>query len=259
MIINPYIYAGWDADALAFFTATGITDSTIMTAVNTLVVSLKSAGIWTKMKAIYPMAGGTATTHKFNLKNPADTNAAFRLSFSGGWTHSSTGALPNGTNAYADTFFNPATDVTTTSFSMGYYSRTNTNSIVCDIGASNSVLDYQAQLLIRLSGLFYGQVNSMGAIENVSNSDSRGLFLGSRTASTTLYLQKNSTQTSFSQFTGAPSYKIFIAARNTNGSPNLYANRECAFAFMGDGLTATNGTDLYTIIQAFQTSLSRQV
>ena len=31
------------------------------------------------MKAIYPFVGGTATTHKFNLKDPADINAAFRL------------------------------------------------------------------------------------------------------------------------------------------------------------------------------------
>ena len=93
-----------DPDAQAFINAAGITGTTQQSAINTLVVSLKANNIWTKFDAIYPMVGGTATTHKFNLKNPADTNAAYRLSFVGGWTHSSTGALPNGTNAYADTF-----------------------------------------------------------------------------------------------------------------------------------------------------------
>ena len=79
----------YDPDAQAFFTAestAGVTLTTTQkTAVNNLVVNLKAANIWTKFKAIYPIVGGTATAHKFNLKNPADTNAAFRLAFTGGW------------------------------------------------------------------------------------------------------------------------------------------------------------------------------
>ena len=94
---------GIDADALAFITAAAITDATQQTAIDTLVKGMKADGIWTKMKAIYPFVGGTATTHKWNLKDPRDLDAAFRLVFNGGWTHSSNGALPNGTNGYADT------------------------------------------------------------------------------------------------------------------------------------------------------------
>ena len=98
-----------DADAQAFIAAAGITNLTQASAVNTLVNDLKTYGLWTKMKALYPMVGGTATSHKFNLKDPRDLDAAFRLTFSGGWTHSSTGALPNGTTGYAETYFNPTT------------------------------------------------------------------------------------------------------------------------------------------------------
>ena len=101
-IINPFVYPSIDTDCAAFLTATGITNPTISGAVCTLVTSLKSANLWTKLNAIYPMVGGTATTCKFNLKNPADTNAAFRLNFVGGWVFSSNGALPNGVNTYAD-------------------------------------------------------------------------------------------------------------------------------------------------------------
>ena len=57
---------GNDADAQAFITASGIS-GTEATAINTLVVNLKSANIWTKMKALYPMVGGTATSCKFNF------------------------------------------------------------------------------------------------------------------------------------------------------------------------------------------------
>jgi len=114
MIINPYSFGvAYDPDAQAFFTASGLTGATNLNAVNQLVLDLKAASIWTKMKAIYPFVGGTAALHKWNLKDPRDLDAAYRLVFNGGWTHSSTGALPNGTNAYANTFFN-TDDVTTT-------------------------------------------------------------------------------------------------------------------------------------------------
>jgi hypothetical protein len=86
--MNIYGRVGWrtaavapsipDVDALAFIAAASITDSTQQSAIDTLVKSLKSANIWTKMKALYPFVGGTATTHKFNLKDPRDLDAAYR-------------------------------------------------------------------------------------------------------------------------------------------------------------------------------------
>jgi hypothetical protein len=52
--INNRVVGGFDSSASAFFTATGITGTTEQQAVNTLVTSLKSAGLWSKMKAVYP-------------------------------------------------------------------------------------------------------------------------------------------------------------------------------------------------------------
>jgi hypothetical protein len=100
--------AAYDPDAQAFITAAAITDVTQQGAINTLVLALKGYSIWTKFKAIYPIVGGTASQHKYNLKDPRDLDAAFRLVFNGGWTHSSTGAQPNGVNGYADTKFTPS-------------------------------------------------------------------------------------------------------------------------------------------------------
>ena len=61
-----------DPDAQLFFNAqstAGVTlTTTQMNAVNQWVVDAKAASIWTKFKAVYPMVGGTATSHKFNLK-----------------------------------------------------------------------------------------------------------------------------------------------------------------------------------------------
>ncbi len=112
-----------DADAQAFITAAGITNPTQQSAINTLVVDLKGYNIWTKMKALYPFVGGTAATHKWNLKDPRDLDAAFRLVFYGGWTHSSTGITGNSINTEALTKLIPSTSLSTTSGSLGFYLR----------------------------------------------------------------------------------------------------------------------------------------
>jgi hypothetical protein len=97
-----------DPDAQAFLTATGITDTTQESAVNQLVLDFKSAGIWTKMTAVYPIVGGTATTHKYNLVDPQDTDAAYRLTFNGTFTHSANGAAGGGSiGDNADTHWIP--------------------------------------------------------------------------------------------------------------------------------------------------------
>jgi hypothetical protein len=56
-----------------FLTATGITDATIISALNAMDNSLISAGLLPsgtgagKIKVLYPFVGGTAATHKFNF------------------------------------------------------------------------------------------------------------------------------------------------------------------------------------------------
>jgi len=112
-----------DPDVLAFIAATGITDNTQKSAINSLVISLKGYSIWNKLYVIYPFVGGTAFTNKFNLKDPRDLDAAYRLSFSGGWTHNDNGITGNGTNTLANTFFNPGDPIIST---LGVYARTGT-------------------------------------------------------------------------------------------------------------------------------------
>jgi len=56
----------FDPDAQAFITAASITDPTQQSAINQLVVDLKGYNIWTKFKAIYPIVGGSASSHKWN-------------------------------------------------------------------------------------------------------------------------------------------------------------------------------------------------
>jgi hypothetical protein len=192
-----------DADAQAFITAAGITNPTQQTAINTLVVDLKGYGIWTKMKALYPFVGGTASAHKFNLKDPRDLDAAFRLVFSGGVTHGSTGITFNGINGYADTFLIPSVvTASQNSLGMSFYSRTN-NAVdfICDMGCWNyiggvakavHIFNRTASNTSLLRIATSGFAGNSGAVSNSS-----GFFTGNRTSSSSQKLFRNGKYTTY--------------------------------------------------------------
>ena len=123
----------FDPDAQLFITNAAITDPTQQNAINGLVTSLKGYGVWTKMKALYPFVGGTASQHKFNLKNPLDTNAAYRLTFSGGWTHNSNGISGNAINTTSSTFLVANSVLTAANGSLSVYCRNTINENGYDI------------------------------------------------------------------------------------------------------------------------------
>lgn len=247
----------FDPDAQAFITAAGITDPTQQSAINTLVVNLKGYNIWTKMKAIYPIVGGSAATHKFNLKDPRDLDAAFRLQFSTGWTHSSTGMTPNGT-AFADTYLTASTSLSLNSSHISYYSRTNIDELKYDMGSATDPNRY-ITIALRQAGSFRSLIND-GTTDLISNSDSKGFYIGNRTASNIKNGWKNGTKViNVATASGAlDTRKIYLGALNA-GYAAFPSTKQCAFSSIGDGLTDTEATNFYTAVQAYQTTLGRQV
>ena len=195
------IYKNSPPDTHNFIQATGITDRTQITAVSTLVADLKYAGIWNKMKAIYPIVGGTAAAHKFNLKDPRDLDIAYRLAFTAGWVHSSNGMTPNGTSDYANTFVTPSIALSLNSTHISYYSRTNTQSTGLDFGASSYVPgDNKLYGFIRYTDdRVYVRVNrATGTESNLINSDSRKFFIVNRNSATVEDIFIHNVKTSFS-------------------------------------------------------------
>ena len=225
-----------------------------------LVKDLKTANIWTKMNAVYPFVGGTATTHKWNLKDPRDLDAAFRLVFNGGWTHSSNGATPNGTNGYADTKLNENTVMTLNDIHISHYSRTNNFLAACDIGHIDLVNIIGTHTITYSSGnCAVRNTDNSGAASATSRTD--GYFINSRITSTqSKYFWNNSLfLTNASNSISKTNLVYYVGARNNNNVAALFSNRQLAFSTIGDGLTDTEAANLYTRVQAFQTSLSRQV
>jgi hypothetical protein len=252
-----------DPDAQAFITAAAITDATQQDAIDALVVGLKTDGIWSKMKAIYPFVGGTASAHKWNLKDPRDLDAAFRLVFNGGWTHSSTGATPNGTNGYADTKLND-TSLTPNSSHMSYYSRTNALSSTYEIGIYNGTKGIWLGLRQSSGSVFTGGIFQAGtSLEaSVANLNSTGYYIGGKNGNTTTKFYKNGANVlSIAKAdTTATNTTIYLASLNQNGTPSFgFSTKQVAFSSIGDGLTDTEAANLYTRVQAYQTALSRNV
>lgn len=248
-----------DADATSFLTATAITDATITSAIDTLVVDLKAYGIWSKMKAIYPFVGGTATTHKYNLINPTDSDAAFRLAFTGGWSHSANGVTPNGTNGYADTFLTPSTSLILNSTHLSLYSRTNKSENGIDIGTWGTNYTY--------AHWNYGGTVAFRGINAASTTralyaTTNNFLIGSRIVNNNEMYFVNGIK--FNDYgapsTALPTTKLYIGAVNTGTNVgNYYSSKQYAFSSIGDGLSITESANFYTAVQKFQTTLGRQV
>ncbi|CAB4147012.1 hypothetical protein UFOVP516_8 [uncultured Caudovirales phage] len=263
--MKKVVSGGIDSDATAFITAAGITDPTQQGAINTLVLSLKSYGVWTKIKAIYPMVGGTATTHKYNLKDPRDLDAAFRLTFNGGWTHSSNGATPNGTTGYANTYLNPvAQSLTSADAHLSYYARTAATTV--DPAEIANFTDVTTGFALQSIGeltqnrFFFGY--PFRAFKTVTVA-ATGFMLGSSSGNSRRDIYNNGTSvgnnTSVDTST-LGNYNLYIACANYSGtSMASFSNAQCAFASIGNQLTSTEVANYYTAVQNFNTTLSRQI
>ena len=259
------VLGGIDPDAQAFITAAGITDPTQINAINRLVLNYKGVGnlntsvdLWSASNAIYPMVGGSATNHMYNLKDPRNLDAAFRLTFSGGWTHNTNGITGNGTNTFANTFLNPTSILSSTNGRLGLYIRNNVSESRYDIGSLSGVNDIGffsrsgGGNLITTYGLAAG-----GA--SIANTDSRGFYLLNRASSTNTRMFKNNLKVlDFAQTSGVTNQNIFIGASNS-GTPSASASKNYAFSVIGQGLSDANALLEYDIIQQFQTDLNRQV
>jgi hypothetical protein len=250
--------ASADPDWLAYYNrviaAGGSLSTTEQNATKTLVADLKSAGIWSAMKAIYPMVGASAAACAQNLKS-----SSFTGTFTSGWTFASTGVTPNGTSAYMDTNFITNANLSLNSAHLSYYSRTNTTSgNKFDFGSSQT----NAEIFVcyKAYGSQYVAINNQGSAYN-SLADTLNLLHINRIASNQVKIFKNGSlhQTLSMTSNTVNNISNYLGCLNFNGVGIEFTNRQCAFASIGDGLTDTQASNFYTAVQAFQTTLSRQV
>jgi hypothetical protein len=261
----------YDADAQAFFDQIELVEvislsTTIKDAVNTLVVDSKSAGIWSKCIAIYPLVGGDPDSHKYNL---IDTTQ-FTLTWDDGGSGNHTAAGVQSAGAeYGLSGIIPSTHLTKGSFHHGVY--------VDDFGAVNGGVwemgSYSFPNMCALAtasnsfGINAGFVSGVWHYDvgrlNVANGGGGGLALASRESVTSHkgYLNGSLVDTETADVTSQTlnSYEIYLGALNNVGAASGITSKSMRYFTIGTGLTPTECSDYTTIIQAFQTALSRDV
>lgn len=234
-----------DVDLLAFLTASGITDETIIDGLIDFVATLKITNIWNKMKAIYPFVGGTSSSHKWNLKDPRDLNEAYRLTFFNSWSHSSNGAkgAPNVNNTYIQTYLNAQTAIPSGLISFGSY-RGQALPVGIGMGVENySIYEWPEEYQVAISGAanVLRHLNGMGQVTKISSTEVK-------------YTRNNIVDTISGSFGALPNSQFNIGGILAGyGVSWLFK-----FAYISEALTSSQTQELYAAVHQLQIALNRQ-
>jgi hypothetical protein len=258
---------GFDPDAQAFFdrvtTAGGTLSTTEKNATNQLVLDMKSAGIWSSMKAVYPMVGASASACAQNLKS-----SSFTGTFTSGWTFGSTGVTPNGTSAYFNSNLNAKNNLGINNLAISFYTSTNgaaNNSIIygCSENSTTFLPIIQCYPRFTTGSVFISDLTDFNSRVSFSNNTTAGFYVNTRTANNSSKTFKNNSlagsTTVLQPQTTLPNYTIPFGAFFNSTAYSAFNNYLISFASIGDGLDDTQASNFYTAVQAFQTTLSRQV
>jgi hypothetical protein len=243
--------ASFDADALAFFQrvsdATGTLSLTEKQAVNQLVLDLKANSLWTPMKAIYPMVGASAAACAQNLKSSSFTGTFTAT----GWTFASTGVTGNGTSGYFSIPVNPSVNFPN-SMTIGAY----LNTSYTINGGFPMIYNSEGSGYNYWGGSNWNE-SYMGIVATLLNHTvTRTGFFNRRARVGEQRAWKNSSLVASSIINYTPVNNTFQVPQNASYA---FHNSSYAMILMGDFISDTLSTNLYTAVQAFQTTLNRQV
>lgn len=251
----------FDPDAQDFFTRASITDSTQKNAVNQLVLDLKAGSVWTQWESIYPFVGGSASPHSYNLKS-----SSYQITWSGTFTHSSSGVKGNGTTGYGDTGLIPVnTPLSQNSAAFACYINSADTTGGAIMGSPRTAGDVDNfQFFTNLSGTSYyfsAFGTTTGRIIGAHSGAVSGQFTASRNAADSIVLYRNgSSVLSGSGLSEGPppaTYTVLLFARNNLGTASDFSDCRMAFAGIATGFSAAQAATIDTAIQTFQTALGR--
>jgi hypothetical protein len=253
-----------DTTALGkFVKATGVTDQLVKASLDSLITNARNHNWWSLCKAIYPLVGGTSESCKFNLKDPRDDDAAYRVTWNGNVTFDETGVISTG--GYGDTHIVPSSALTLSSNHISYYSSTDAfDTASVDAGAGDGPHTIQLRIYSGLNQGWY-QVGAAQA-PFLANTGLTGWFLGTRTGptATDAALYKNGSKIDIGSANngdaeGLPgTYTIALLNFNNAGVFTKSSNRKCAFVTIGSGIDSAMAVTMYNDIQAFQVALARE-
>lgn len=257
--------AGIPNDSTVYFPATAyqITGSAMWTALDDLVVGLKNlfgltlgvSSLLNQFVYFFPRLGGTATAHAVDLVS------GFSGTFSGGWTHDGSGALPNGVNAYFNTGY-LRTNLSQNNVSAGFWSKTDANGLFADFGSINGA-NATFLMYARNGGNTITRLSSTSN-DSVATADSLGHFSMSRDNSANYRVFKNGSlvATHTRASTGYTLAQPILEACTNNDpstgvTPIQYSPRKRTIHYAGLNISTADMASFHTILNTFETALNR--
>lgn len=215
------------------------------TQINTLIKALKTAGVWSKLDALYVLAAHDAQAARRNwIADAYNLTAVSAPTFS-----ADRGYTGNGSSSYLATGLNPSTGgkYTQNSASLGVWVRTESNANYCDIGVDSGVI---GSIRPRVTGLLSASTNGPATLPAVGSSV--GLSAWSRTADAVVEVYKNgaSLADATTVSSGLPNADFALLARG-KPTPDQYSANQIAAAFIGPGLTDANQSDTYAAMNTY--------
>lgn len=238
-----------------------LTGAEIWEAVNKFFVSskgvygltLKINNMSTKFDLLNLFLLDSASSCKWNSVNPVDSDAAMRLTFSGGWTFNGAGIKGNASNAYANTYWDSLSKAGTQRLCFGGYQRNKGTT------GLDGTWDLTNPTRIYEFGLFDGYTLGSQSSSGQGNLGFTAVNLDSSNMKT---YDKDGLDLTYSAPTLTLINKPFyIGARNNNNSSiNQYNNIEWAFHFItGKGLTETEILNWIPVVNQLMVDLKRNV
>ena len=145
---------------------------------------------------------------------------------------------------------------------MGVYTRTSQGALSqCEIGAFSIPFSNNFLTSYFSDSKFYAVINGINNSGSITytNTESKGFYIANRTSSTVLNGWKNGTKigTNTVSPVNLLNVNLCLFAYNNNTLRQLYSTKEFQFAFLGDGLSDTEATNLSTLVHTLQTTLGR--
>jgi hypothetical protein len=250
---------GLPAEARRALRAMGHTWDVDARIIGSLIRGLQDAGTWDKYRAVYPFYPGRAASnnnHRWNLKDPQDTNGAFRITWSGTVSHTANG-VSSATGGYGNTNLTPSTaGMSASSATLAVYTTPDPGSNTVAMGAITGSIEWA---VAAENTSFFPAIVSDGAYPFVAVG-AGGYYVATRTDATTIRGYQNGSETvnSAQGSTGVPTSPLFILGQSDGGAPRANGiTVPVRYGAIASGLTAAEVAADEAVVRAYQESLGR--
>jgi hypothetical protein len=247
----------YDPNAVAYFTAAGITDTTEKNAVNTFILALKSNNFYTRFDRLWlrsPTSQAASLIDFISLTSSTVVNAP-------SWSNQ--GFQYNGTTNYINSGYaiSTSSQITNNNGCLMVYVRSGTGATLQILtGANNSVGSNPTSLRITNLSVTHRYTSSTaGAIATGTAASYSGLIAGSRVSNIDNRVFQNGSQIGSTATTANANFlasvNMFIGANNNNATASNFCNMQECYCSFSTSFTTTEMSTFYGLLQTYQTNV----